>query len=313
MVPTDADGHPLPYTDAELWGPAFTTCCAGLEPGHDINCVATAAAHVQTRLGRPVVYGPRTIDAMTMARGDVRALGGQVGGTEWLQGLLDAEFDEVVSPGELAGDDGANRLNRGYRTVEKHLRRLANRPTACDRGPGLHLAGPFGRPHDRRRVRRRSRDPLLRLGPRRSAPWSAGYPGGGRLRIRRPLPERPRHGRSSSRRRTGVCRARPGAPGRPARTCGLARDRRAARRRRAAGRAGAGHPGGKPCVSSRRPTGSIRAPCGCWPDGWPNSPGSSPRTLRHCGCCSAARTSCATATMRPTGPPPGRSPMPPPS
>ncbi|HZE48309.1 MAG TPA: alpha-amylase family glycosyl hydrolase, partial [Jatrophihabitantaceae bacterium] len=125
MVPTDADGHPLLYTDAELWGPAFNNVLRRLEPGHDINCVATAAAHVQARLGRPVVYGPRTIDATTMARGDVRALGGQVGGTEWLQGLLDAEFDEVVSPGELAGDDGAKHLSRGYRAVERHLRRLA--------------------------------------------------------------------------------------------------------------------------------------------------------------------------------------------
>jgi len=81
MVPTDADGHPLPYTDAELWGPAFNNVLRRLEPGHDINCVATAAAHVQTRLGRPVVTDRETIDAMTMARGDVRALGGQVGGT----------------------------------------------------------------------------------------------------------------------------------------------------------------------------------------------------------------------------------------
>jgi len=132
--------------------------------------------------------------------------------------------------------------------------------------PGLHLAGPFGRPHDRRRVRRRSRDPLLRLGPRRSAPWSAGYPGGGRLRIRRPLPERPRHGRSSSRRRTGVCRARPGAPAGPPEPAASPEIGELLDVARAAGRAGAGHPGGNPGVSSRRPTGSIRAPCGCWAD-----------------------------------------------
>jgi glycosidase/glycosyltransferase involved in cell wall biosynthesis len=128
LVPKDPkEFRPLPYTDAEIWGYALNNFMRDLEPGRDVNCVATVAAHVWTRLGWPMAAGARMIDAMTLAHGDVRALGGQVDGPAWLQDQFDAEIKAVLGPRELADDMFQDRLSPGFDLIEDRLKQLAER------------------------------------------------------------------------------------------------------------------------------------------------------------------------------------------